>query len=138
MVVNEAFHALFHEWDIEVQEKPDRPSAESQVREELRFVDRQQGVDRLDFNDNTVFDYEIQAVSTLQILALVLEGDVHLPTKIQAPQFQFPGQTGLVCRFKKSGSEQPMDLNGRTKNLFRYEIDVQILLRALCASAVNF
>jgi hypothetical protein len=49
--------------NVEVDEEPDFRATEFQVRQDLRFVDRQQLGDGLHFDDDAAFDEEIDSVA---------------------------------------------------------------------------
>jgi len=56
-------NSVAHVRDIEVQEKAEFVTGESQIRQELGTVYRQYIHNRFDFNDETLLNNEVDAVS---------------------------------------------------------------------------
>jgi hypothetical protein len=80
--------------DIEVYKQSGRFATELEVGNDLGVVDRTDGVDRLDFNDNHVFDEEVESAAGVELNAaifdrnrnlsgtrLTLNGEVREPSK---------------------------------------------------------
>lgn len=61
-----AFDALLQERDVEVDEETEFQLRQLEVSEELRFVDRPERVDALEFDDQPVVDDEIEAISAVE------------------------------------------------------------------------
>ena len=59
---------------IEVDEQTDPFSTESQISHELRLVQWQDGLDRLDFDNHRVVDEQINPISELELESVVLDG----------------------------------------------------------------
>lgn len=64
---------LFHQRDVEIQEKPDATSSELQIRDQLRLVDRREFLHALQFDDHASVYARINSIASTQLNPLVLE-----------------------------------------------------------------
>ena len=72
-------------------------SAEPEVGEQLRFVQRQQGCDRLDFQHEAGFDDNVHLVFEVEPPAFVDDRQCHLLIEGQARVTQFLTEALLLC-----------------------------------------
>jgi len=73
--------AVFQDRDIEVDEESDGAAAEAEVREQLGFVNRINGFNRLHFDNHLLCNQEVETIAGLQPQALVLDGQSHFRLK---------------------------------------------------------
>jgi len=64
--------------DIEVYKQSERFATELEVGNDLGVVDRTDGVDRLDFNDNHVFDEEVESAAGVELNAAIFDRNPNL------------------------------------------------------------
>jgi hypothetical protein len=113
-----ACDAVFQESDVEVDKETDLEAGELQVAEELGLVDGNDLVDGLQLNGDGVFDNEVEAVATLDVLAFVDDRKFHLAAVGQAAECELMRETGFIRGFEKAGAEGVVDLNGGTDDGF--------------------
>jgi hypothetical protein len=102
--------AIFDEpFHIEIEENSYFTSRLAQIRNELSTVDRNQPLDRLDFDDDRVLDEQIDTVAKIQRLAAVGNRQRLLPLQHVASRQQFVGEKRLVRGFQQSRSELLVD-----------------------------
>jgi cell division protein FtsX len=53
--------------DVEIDEQADAATREFQIRQELRFVDREQALYGFQFNDHAVFDQQINPIAAVYL-----------------------------------------------------------------------
>lgn len=75
---------------IEVEKQTHGDSGKLHIGQELRLMDRKDGLDRLDLNDQAVFHDQIRPKVQLQVLPLVNHRKLRLPIKLKPglPQFK--------------------------------------------------
>lgn len=110
---HEPSDALLQQRDVEVDEKSDAQSAQLQVGEKLCLMDRREGVNRFDLDQNSVLDHKVHSVSAFQVSLLVDDRQWHLPAECHASQGQLTCEAALVRRLQESGTELSMHLNCR-------------------------
>lgn len=96
---------------VEVDEKPDRHIQQLHVTHKLGFVDRENGLHRFGFNQNTLINQQIEAEWFFTSKAFVRDGDLLLGNGRQTSQFKFFGETPFVNRFHQPRPLVAMDLN---------------------------
>jgi hypothetical protein len=85
-------------------------------------MDRQQFFHGFQFDYDLVLHDKIDFVTTVQLQALVLDGQVNLPLKSQFPQAKLVAQALLVSRFQKARAQVTMDLKRRAENRTRARV----------------
>ena len=63
--VREARDTVAQDSNIEVQQQPDRAALQLQIRDELRRVQRRNCLDGFDFDNDTVRDQQVDAVTAI-------------------------------------------------------------------------
>jgi hypothetical protein len=79
-------------------------------------VNREDALDRLELDDQSLLDEEIDDISTLQRDSLVLEWNRDLTPESDACRRKLVSETFLVGRFEKARTHLPMDLDARTED----------------------
>ena len=90
---------------MEVHEERSFQPSQSQIGEHLRFVDAQQPIDALDFNNQSALDDQVEAVPAVELRALVLKWHGSLAFTPQAHACKLMGYAVLVGRLEKPGPE---------------------------------
>jgi hypothetical protein len=90
----------------------------SEVRDDLRFMNRGEFFNRFEFNDQPIFHKKIDA-ALAHHLFLVRDVKGHLPSMNDASQRQFDGHRGFVNGLRIAWPKQPVDLNGGADHLRR-------------------
>src|SRR5207248_5315711 len=82
---------------IEVDKEPDLLTRESEVCEQLGFMNAFDVLYAFELNDYCVSDEQINSVAAIQLDVLVCDRQVHLPTKTNSSQVQLMTKTLFVC-----------------------------------------
>ena len=128
-VVDYAFNAFAQMHHVEIQKQTERLVGQLKVGEELSFVDRQQGLDALEFDDDHLFYEKIDPVSGFELQAIILHRDRYLCLNMQTRFSQFVMQTGLIHAFQNSGSNRRMNLKRSSQNSRRNLVQIHLLFR---------
>ncbi len=81
-------------------------------------MDRQNMFDALEFQNDGVRSYDIDAVSAIERHSLVRDRERHLSSKSDSSEVQFVAEAFLEGRFHKAGTEFTMYFDRRTNNRF--------------------
>src|SRR6266536_4313273 len=71
VVVDDSLKTETEDFYVEVDEKTNLPATEFEVCQDLRFMDRQKLLDRLEFNQNLAGDEDIDAVTAIEKHAFI-------------------------------------------------------------------
>src|SRR5713101_3090477 len=77
-------------------------------------MDRQQLVNRLDFENQVPLNHYIQPVPAIELYSLVNDRQRHLTGEVDPTLLQLEAQTFLISRFQKTRPEFPMHANCET------------------------
>jgi hypothetical protein len=72
-VVYDSPQSLHKAWRVEIQEEAKPPVCEPQIRQELRKVNRENLLNRLDFHDDFVLNQQIEAISVVYLELAVID-----------------------------------------------------------------
>lgn len=114
-----AFHAIPQVRDIEVDQEPESLSRKAQIGEKLRVVDRPEGIDALDFDDQAVPDQEIESIRAIEPDPAVLHDQRDLSPERQAGQCEFTAQARLVRALQEAWPESAVDAHGASDDFPR-------------------
>lgn len=89
---------------MEVNEKSDSTVGQTQVRQELRFVNGLHFFNGLEFNDDRALDQQINSVSAIECDTFVLHRKGILPGDGESCLLKFVSKAGFVRRFQKTRS----------------------------------
>src|ERR1700741_4714320 len=103
MLQNKSFDSAGHERRVEVDQQPQLLPRDSQIRQTLRFENRIEPFDALDFNHDCFPDEQIQAMFS-DSLAFVDHRYSYLSTELHA----------FVSDLQQTSSQVTMHLNGTT------------------------
>jgi len=97
--------ALFQMLNIEVNQQPDSLSGKPQVRQQLRFMNRQNRRERLYLDDHGILDQDIDSVPKFDVESVILDG-YHLLLDMRDPSHpKLVTQTRLIRSFKQPWTE---------------------------------
>lgn len=97
---------------VKVDEEADGNIEELHVAQELRFVDGQDLLDGLGFDEDAAFNEEVESEGFLTRCPLVVDRDGFLRRAGEVSEFHFPHQAPLVDRLEESGTLVTMYLDG--------------------------
>ena len=125
--------------NVEVNEQSDFMITELQVGQDLSEMKGKQFLHCLQFDDDAVFDKEVDPVSRIYSNALIYDRKPHLMFKSNTVQPELVAKASIVRTFQTAGAECGVDLHRRTKNLFRDRIvqHKKYYLRVLLTSVVD-
>jgi len=92
--------------DVEIDQQAHRYSAQSHVGQELRLINRVDGLDGFHFHYDSVFNDEIDAISDFELLPFIDHWLSYFSCNFETAASQFLRQAGLVGAFQKAGTEQ--------------------------------
>lgn len=85
---------------IEVQQQTNRDAAEPHVRKQLRLMHRHQFFNCLHFYNDSIFDYEIKAITAIQANTFVRNRKGNLSPEIQSPALNLPAKSFFINCFE--------------------------------------
>ena len=103
---------------MEVDEQADGHIEKFHVAQELSFVDRQNGFDRLDLDQHATLDQQIKAKRFFFGKTFVGNQDSALVDELNLPQLEFFGQTPFVYGLDQPWTFVAMDFNGCANDVF--------------------
>jgi hypothetical protein len=98
---------------VEVDEEADRDVQELHVAEKLGFVDGKHLFDRFEFDQEAVFDEEVEAEWFFEGVALVLDEDGLLVDAGDFAEIEFAAQALFVDGFDEAWALVAVDFDGR-------------------------
>ena len=93
-----------------------RQPAETEIRTGLRLMQRQDVLDRFDFQEDCVLDDQVGNVGAVELQVLVDDWQWHLAPEGQAVVRQLPAEAALVNRFQQAGTERAVDLDAQVND----------------------
>src|SRR5271154_2044242 len=96
----------------------------------------QNGFEAFEFEDQRILNHKIDAISAVEINALVSHWQRYLPLKFQCSEMQFVAEAYLVCRLHETRSKFAMHFNRSTDDLLG-KVFVKKFARCLRVSVVN-
>jgi hypothetical protein len=115
--VDKPAETVFQEGGFEIKQQADTAIAQVEIGQKLTFVDRQDGIDRFDFDKNGVFDNEVGSVATIETNAFINSRQYNLSFKSQPGIRQFQRETILVKALKQSWADRFMNFNRHPNHL---------------------
>ncbi len=73
--------------------------------------------DALEFQDQCIFNDEIDPISAVELYALILDGQGHLSFESDLSQVQFMAKALLIGGLKETGTQSTMDFDRRANHL---------------------
>jgi len=92
--------AILDEFRAEIDEQPEAFIAKAKVGEELLHVHRCDLFNRLQLDDDLLFDNEVGAKAFIKMYVIVGDRNRLLADDVKATNGQFMGQDGLINRFE--------------------------------------
>lgn len=87
-------------------------SAQSEIRQKLRAVNREDPFNAFDLDDETLFDDEIHAVRGVKLNAFVHDWQPDFLFEMKTRCSELIGQAGAAGAFEHAGSESRVDAHG--------------------------
>ncbi len=79
-------------------------------------VKGQQFFNSLEFDDNAIFNHEVDSIPSFETDSLVNDWEAHLVLKLQAINCELVPKTALVGAFQHTGAEGAVDFDRSLKN----------------------
>lgn len=115
-------------------------SSSFEIRDQLRAVQRKEGIDRLQLKNQPSLDQDVQPTLANR-LALVGQFDHWLSDKRDAAGAKLNAESGFVCRFQETGAESSMHFQCRANDAIGQLVQLPVrfihLLCGLCVFAAN-
>jgi len=103
---------------VKVQDEANLSSEQSQIGQELRFVDGGDTVDAFQFDDDAILHEHVYLVADIKLNTFVLNRQRHLPLKSNATQMELMTESSFVRRLEQSGAQMSMHLDRCPDYLF--------------------
>lgn len=118
--VGQSCDAVFEAGDIEVQKQADFLAAQFQIRDQLGFMERDHFFHGFQFDDDCIFNENVDPVADIQFHLVVNQRQTHLAKRSESTFPKLINQTRFVSRFQKSRTKPTVNFDGRG-NDFRSE-----------------
>jgi len=116
--VDDARDAVFNEWHVKVDEQPQALVCETEVSQQLLFMNRRQILDGFHFDDYLVLDDQIRSESGIDADVFINDRYLLLAHDAKTAAAQFVGEDRIVDGFQQARPEGCMDAKGCVDNLF--------------------
>jgi hypothetical protein len=103
---------------VEIYQQSHLPAGQTAVTQYLRRVHRLKAFDGFDFNDDLVFDDQVDPVSRIEPLPSILQRERDLAFDFQASLQQLKHQTRFARGLENARAKRPMNIECRADNLF--------------------
>jgi hypothetical protein len=107
---HKASKSLLEQQDIEIHQKSESATGEPQVGQQLRLMKGGEPVDRLHFDDERLFDEEVEAIIYVDAHAFVMDREGRLAAQRYPSNAEFVGQAVLISRLEQTWSKRLVDL----------------------------
>ncbi len=94
-------------------------SREFQIRQNLRIKHREHNLNRLQFDDDTIVDQQVQPQTGLETKIVIGHWNRELPLSRKGPTFQLVYKARLITGFKQSWPKRRVNLESSVDNLCR-------------------
>ena len=112
--VDDTVNPLTHVRNVEVQQQAEFVTGQPEVRQQLGSVDGKQLFNTFEFNDEAVFNDEVDTIGGGELHAFVNDRQMNLVLKMQASLRQFIEQTSVVRALEEAGPECGMNSHRST------------------------
>ena len=102
--------------NVEVEQQAAAEALEAKVSEQLCAVDRKKMLDCFQLDGHWA-NNEVDSIPAVERAAAVDRWDRDLTSEVNATEPHFFGQAFLVCGFEETGSQFPMNLDGRADDV---------------------
>jgi hypothetical protein len=109
---------MFEDIDVKVDNEAHAAMGEPEVGEELCGVDGHCVLYGFDFDDHGVANEEIEAITLVELEALVGHGDLHLSCEWNRTQTELVAKAMFVDRFEQTWTEATMDFDRSSDDRF--------------------
>lgn len=109
--VRQSCDAVFESSDVEVQQQSDLLAAQLQIRDQLRFMERDHFLDGFEFNDHTVFNKNVDPIADIQFHLVINHGQSHLTQRFKPSFAKLINKAGFISRLQQPRPEATMHLN---------------------------
>ncbi len=110
--------------DIEIDQQAYAIVPALELRQKLRFMNRNDLRDRLDLDDNALLDQQVDAIGNVQYKTVVLHGLQNFATNGESSLPQLVRKAYLIGRLQQSWSQYRMNLDGGVDDLTTYVVDL--------------
>jgi hypothetical protein len=102
--------------NVEIEQESAAQAFKAKVRQNLRSMDREKMFHGFQFNRDRTND-EVDPIPAIEWAASVDRWNRDLASKLDATEAQFFRQTFLIRGLEETGSEFPMNLDGRSNDV---------------------
>jgi hypothetical protein len=109
--INDSPYPIQETRHVEINQEPEPLVHESQVRQQLRAMNRQQSLDSFNFHDDRLVNEQVQSVAGVEVNPVVGDGDDLFASNGMAVLVQFVDHAFAIRTFEQARSELPMNTN---------------------------
>jgi hypothetical protein len=122
IVVHNPSNTVTQVGDIEVDQQADTVTTESEIGHHLCVVERVQFFHGLQFDDDAVFDEEIDPVSRIDPDVAVADWKSYLMFESQSIHTKLVSEAGVIRAFEAAGSNDSVNLEPGSDDAFRKRV----------------
>ena len=116
LISNDTPDSVAQVGNIEVDEQPELIATQFQVRQNLREMEGQQFLHRLEFHNYAVFDDEVDSIRCVELNAVVDDRKTHLMCERNAIFGELVAEARVIRAFEATGSKSGMYFESRSEN----------------------
>jgi len=116
--VHDATDSLTKMRHIEVDQEANRMATQFEVGEQLSEMQGKQFFNRLQFNDDAVFDKVVDPIASLEADAAVCDRQTDLVLKMQSVHVELVMKTGVVGALQQTSAERGVNLHCSLEDSF--------------------
>jgi len=114
--VDLAVYAVAEVRNLEVEQQTKHQSCQSKIGEQLRLVDGQHFFHTFDFEDEAIFDDEVDGEAGRDLHPIVADRHLDLALKLQSDSTELRTKGLLIGALKKAGTQPAMDVHRRSND----------------------
>jgi len=106
-------------YDVEVNQKTDMSPTEFEIRQNLRDMEREHFLNRLELDDDAIFDKKIDSVTSLEVNRLVDNRQPNLMFECETIDGHLVVEASSVGALQKASAKRRMNFHRRSNYSFR-------------------
>jgi hypothetical protein len=110
--------------NMKIDQQANLSSTQAHVRQQLSLVNRIDGLDTLDLDDNGISDDEINAISQIDLLAQINDRKSNFTRDRESLVSKFVDEARAICAFKQTRTKRSMNSHCGANDLTRDLIDL--------------
>ena len=104
---------MFKDWDVEIDQQPERFVIEFEVRDQLGLVDRLKFGDSFELHNQRTSNHKIEPIATIEAHLFITDRERPLSLEAKPSLRQFIRQAFFIRTLQQSGSKLPMNFDAQ-------------------------